>query len=142
MAAAAVLVLSTAWPPLAAEGASQLDVPHLQPCAAEQAQPVPPARWRATYLMAPFTAGQLVLADVVQDALLSAMRVRLYGVERGALDLLVVGSRTYAIESDGPAVRSCRSMGDTGWRPWPNGLIGPAARCARTAAVGGINLDW
>ena len=51
--------------------------------------------------MAPFTNAQLVLAEIVSDLALSAMRVKLHGVRRGSLDLFVAGNRTYVLKSEG-----------------------------------------
>ena len=60
-------------------------------------RPELPEKWRATYLMAPFTSGQLVVGDLIHDASLSAMRVRLFGLRSGALDLLIAGAETYLL---------------------------------------------
>src|SRR6478752_9475977 len=41
------------------------------PACRSTAHPRLPPHWRATYLMAPFTTGQLVVADIVHDASLA-----------------------------------------------------------------------
>src|SRR5215208_85167 len=89
------------------------------PACGSTAHPQLPQQWRAEYLMAPFTTGQLVLAEIVHDAPLAATRIKLYGVKRGAADFLVTGNTTYELASDGEAVAGCRDFGDTGWRPLP-----------------------
>src|SRR5215208_4706009 len=85
-----------------------LPLPRLEQCAADT-HPRLPEKWRATYLMAPFTRSQLVLSDIVYDAALPAMRVTLHGVKRGSADLLVVGDDTYVLSSAGTANQQCRS---------------------------------
>src|SRR5439155_5724861 len=68
-------------------------VPELPACRST-GHPQLPQHWRATYLMAPFTTGQLVLAEIVQDAPLAATRVTLYGVKLGRADFLVTANTT------------------------------------------------
>src|ERR1051326_8384240 len=56
-------------------------VPEFPACRSTAHPPLPP-RWRATYLMAPFTTGQLVVAEIIHDAPLAATRITLHGVKR------------------------------------------------------------
>src|SRR5919205_3298129 len=65
------------------------------PACRSTAHPQLPQHWRATYLMAPFTTGQLVLAEIVHDDALAATRIKLYGIRRGAADFLVTDNTTY-----------------------------------------------
>jgi hypothetical protein len=67
---------------------ARLPLPQLSACSSS-AHPRLPQRWRAIYLMAPFTTGQQVIAEIVHDGPLSATRLTLYGVERGVADFLV-----------------------------------------------------
>jgi hypothetical protein len=102
-----------------------------------------PDKWRGVFLMAPFTNAQLVLSEVQYDGTLPAMRVRLYGLRGGALDLFIEGSETYELTSeDNDEVRSCAKLGDTGWRPLPQDWLSPRSQCAGTAALGKTDVDW
>src|SRR5437588_7987386 len=69
-------------------------LPQLAACTST-VHPQLPQQWRATYLMAPFTMGQLVLSEIVHDAWLAATRITLHGVKRGSADFLVIGDKTY-----------------------------------------------
>jgi len=115
-------------------------VPQLEQCQTES-HPRLPEKWHATYLLAPFTNAQLVLADIVYDGSLSAMRVRLHGVRHGSLDLAVVGAHTYALSSrddDTP----CEDLGDTGWRPLPRDWLTAGSQCVGSASLGDTATDW
>lgn len=134
----AALMISSAA--AAQEQAALLPLPKLEKCATAS-HPRLPEKWRATYLMAPFTKSQLVLGEIVADTSLSAMRVRLYGVGRGSADLLVLGTNTYVLESDGAAIQ-CRSLGDTGWRPLPQDWLTASSQCVGSGPVGETAVDW
>src|SRR3990170_1070062 len=108
--------------------------PAVSPCSNAE-RPELPDKWRATYLMAPFTSGQLVVGDLVHDASLSATRVRLFGARSGALDLLIAGTETYLLESNETG-SACRRLGDTGWRPFPRELLTPQSQCVGSAPLG------
>jgi hypothetical protein len=121
------------------EGA-RMPLPQLATCESDT-HPRLPERWRATYLMAPFVNGQLVLGEIVYDAALPAMRVRLFGVKGGSADLLVTATTTYAL-GDAPASESCRDLGNTGWRPLPRDWLKPQSRCLGSAPVGETPVAW
>ncbi len=70
------------------------------------------------------------------------MRVRLYGLKAGALDLLVKGRETYLLSQGGTPPPACQDLGDTGWRVLPRDLLGHHARCEGSAPVGGLALQW
>lgn len=125
----------------AQERSTVLQVPTLGACRSS-AHPQLPQRWRAAYLMAPFTKAQLVLGEIESDAALGAMRVRLYGVQRGAADLFVQGERTYALAPDGAGRTACRDLGDTGWRPLARDWLTRASQCTGSAPVAGTAVDW
>jgi len=112
----------------------------LSPCSIIE-RPELPDKWRATYLMAPFTSGQLMVGELIHDASLSAMRMRLFGVRRGALDLLIAGTETYLLESKEGGL-ACRRWGDTGWRPLPHDWLTPQSQCVGSAPIGGTEVDW
>ena len=129
-----------------ASGAAQdlaalLPLPHLDKCDVS-ARPRLPEKWRATYLMAPFTKSQLVLSDIVYDGALPAMRVKLHGVKRGSVDLFVLGDNTFVVTSEGEAIKRCRGLGDTGWRPLPKDWLTPQSRCVGVAPIGTTTTDW
>jgi hypothetical protein len=116
-------------------------LPQLAACRTT-AHPQLPQRWQGTYLMAPFTTGQLVLATIVHDGAAGATRIRLYGIKRGMADFLVTGETTYALRTDGDAVTDCRDLGDTGWRPLPPDWLIGASRCTGSAPILGTPVDW
>jgi hypothetical protein len=135
--AVALLISSAA---AAQQQSALLPMPQLEKCEGAS-RPRLPEKWRATYLMAPFTKSQLVLGEIVSDQALSAMRVKLYGVRNGSADLLVVGTNTYVVESDGAAIQ-CRSLGDTGWRPLPQDWLTASSQCVGAAPIGATAVDW
>ncbi|MCA6113641.1 hypothetical protein J6524_01670 [Bradyrhizobium sp. WSM 1738] len=134
----ALLLLS---PAMAQEPRALLDLPQLAPCGSAS-HPRLPKKWRGTYLMAPFTKAQLVLAEIVADAGVSAMRVKLHGVKGGSLDLFVAGNRTYVLKSEGSTVKECRALGDTGWRPLPTDWLAPQSQCTGSAPIGDTPVEW
>src|SRR5215475_12611132 len=92
----AVVSVATASVAVAQEQAPLLPLPQLQRCDA-RAHPLLPEKWKATYLMAPFTNAQLVLGEITHDDSIPATRVTLHGARRGSLDLFVHGDKTYAL---------------------------------------------
>ena len=143
-----VLVLLTSFCVCAgAKAAVAQDLRPLQrlpefPACRSTAHPQLPQHWRATYLMAPFTTGQLVLAEIVHDASLAATRITLHGVKRGTADFLVTGSTTYELASDGDAVTGCRGLGDTGWRPLSQDWLTAQSQCSGSTPILGTPADW
>jgi hypothetical protein len=118
-----------------------LPLPELRACQ-PSVHPRLPEKWRGVFLMAPFTNAQLVLSEIQYDASLAAMRVKLYGLRGGALDLFVEGSETYELTSQDNEVRSCGKLGDTGWRPLPQDWLSPQSQCAGTAPLGKTDVYW
>ena len=137
LALSLLLVASAA----AQEPAALLPLPQFDRCD-QASHPLLPEKWRATYLMAPFNSAQLVIADIVHDASLPAMRVRLHGVQRGSADLLLIGSNTYHLVSEGTEIRSCRALGDTGWRPLPRDWLTRQSQCTGSAPIGETPVEW
>ena len=133
----AALLISAA---AAQDHSSLLSRPKLEACQFPS-HPQLPAKWQATYLMAPFTKSQLVLGNILYDGPLSAMRVKLYGVRQGSLDLFVIDDRTYVLVSDGSAIAR-QDLGDTGWRPLAQDWLTPQSQCAGSAQIGEIDVDW
>ena len=126
---------------VAQEQASLLPLPQLNQCRAAS-HPRLPEKWHAAYLMAPFANAQLVLSDIVYDASFPAMRVKLYGMRHGSLDLFVYGNNTYSLTSSASTVTECKEIGDTGWRPLPQDWLASQSQCEGSAPIGETDVDW
>ena len=137
----AIAALLVAAPARAQEQTALPPLPQLGKCDGTP-QPVLPEKWRATYLMAPFTGADLVLGDIEYDGSHPAMRVRLHGVKRGFVDVFVLGKNTYQVVSEGSEIRECRNLGDTGWRPLPRNWLTPRSQCLGSAPIGATEVDW
>jgi hypothetical protein len=74
-------------------------------------QPELPPRWRAVGLMAPFTDSQLDVGEFVFDGAAKAMRATVYGLESGAVDLLVTEQDTFQLSGPHGAPTGCKSLG-------------------------------
>lgn len=133
---ALLLALSPAF----AAAEPSLPLPALAPCA-DGTRPHLPDRWRAAYLMAPFSDSQLVLGELAVDRAVDAMRVTLHGTERGSADLLVSGTRTYVL-SERSGTTQCRAIGDTGWRPLPADWLAPRSQCVGAAPLATTDVQW
>lgn len=120
---------------------AQLPLPHLSACSS-LVHPRLPQRFRAIYLMAPFTTGQLVVGEIVHDGPLSATRLTLYGVKRGVADFLVMGDTTYLLPSAETGAKKCAALGDTGWRPLPADWLSDGSRCAGAGPVLRTPANW
>jgi hypothetical protein len=118
-----------------------MPLPTLSKCQTET-RPQLPQKWRATFLLAPFSNTQLVLGDIAYDGTLKAMRARLYGLKRGTLDLLVQGNSTYALTSRGSQIVGCEHLGDTGWRPLPENWLSVESQCAGSGPLAETSVDW
>jgi hypothetical protein len=116
-----------------------LPLPKLERCIG--AHPRLPDKWRAAFLMAPFTQAQLVLADIVQDQKIPATWVKLYGLRHGSADFLIVGKDTYVLASTESGIE-CTSLGDTGWRPLPQDWLKPQSHCSASAPIAETEVDW
>jgi len=80
-------------PAIAQQLAPLVPLPQLKTCSTN-VHPRLPENWHGIFLMTPFTNAQLVLSEIAYDASLPAMRIKLYGLRSGALDLLIDGSET------------------------------------------------
>ncbi|MGC2075078.1 MAG: hypothetical protein WA728_03400, partial [Xanthobacteraceae bacterium] len=70
-----------------------------------------PPRWRAIGLMLPFEQGQLDVGEFVFDGSLPAMRATVYGLQSGAVDVLITDSDTYLIRGPHDSPTDCISLG-------------------------------
>src|SRR5690242_12689009 len=91
--AVAVLTAVSATTALAQQ---RIPMPLFSACTKADA-PALPARWRAVSLMIPFSRQQLNVAELTYDSVLHAMRATLYGLESGAVDLLITEGETYEL---------------------------------------------
>jgi hypothetical protein len=144
MVRACVGLLAAAF--LTSTGAAQdlaplLPLPQLSQCSAAT-HPRLPEKWRAVFLMAPFTNAQLVLGEIIHDGSIPATRVRLHGVRNGSAEFLIAGSNTYVPGSRDSAAQPCRNLGDTGWRPLPQDWLTPQSHCSGSAPIGETPVDW
>lgn len=75
--------------------------------------PALPQRWHAVGLMLPFLRQQLDVGDFTYDGSLPALRATVYGLESGAVDLLITNTETYQLtgppDSPTAALRSAAS---------------------------------
>jgi hypothetical protein len=90
---AAFAVLAAALPDVAAGADEKTALPILSACRQTTAPQLPP-RWRAVALLLPFFHRQLDVGEFVYDGALPAMRATLYGLESGAVDLLITDKET------------------------------------------------
>jgi hypothetical protein len=109
--ALAALAAAIACLPARAEWSASL--PALAACTV--ARPELPARWRAVALMMPFHEGQLDIGEFVYDGSLPAMRASVYGLESGAVDLLITNGDSYRLTGPHHAPTGCTSLGRR-WR--------------------------
>ncbi len=100
-----------------------------------------PASWRAVYLMAPFSAGQLALGLFSHSEQRAATRVTLYGLRHGKLDLLIRGNQTHTLATVNGSL-TCEHLGDMGLRPFPQDLRSSHAVCQGAGPVMGQTVDW
>src|SRR5262249_39828662 len=97
-----------------------------------------PERWHGTFLMAPFTNTQLMLADITSDG--KMMRATLHGISRGSLDLFVKGDTTYVLSNNDNS-RACVALGDTGLRPLSRDWLTAQSQCTGAAPLGNTVVD-
>ena len=115
--------------------------PKMAACSSEK-HPRLPEKWRATYLMAPFTSAQLVLAEIEHDSTVGVTRARLRGLKHGSVDLVTLGTHTYQLLADGQGATGCHDLGDSGWRPIRRDWLSPTAQCVGSAPIGDVEVDW
>jgi hypothetical protein len=139
IAAAVALVLTV--PAGGQERASTLPLPQPAKCE-RRAHPQLPPKWRASFLLAPFTKAQLMLAEITHDGSLAATRIRVYGLEHGSAEFLIIGSNTYELQSEDASVVGCRKLGDTGWRALPRDWLGRTAQCVGSAPIAEMPAEW
>ena len=118
----------------------QTALPILSPCE-QTAAPVLPMRWRAVGLMFPFIRQQLDVGEFVYDGSLPAMRATLYGLESGAIDLLITDKETYQLTGPQDSPDSCTAVGRK-YSPPTSQWLSSEAICDGEAPVGPKKAQW
>ncbi len=97
-------------------------------------------RWRAVGLMTPFLAGQIDVGEFVYDASVPAMRASVYGLELGAVDLLITDQDTY-IPGPHSAPTRCTALGRK-LRVPPTQWLSSEAVCFGETPVANRLVQW
>jgi hypothetical protein len=103
--------------------------------------PVLPERWRAVGLLIPQQRVQIDVGDFVYDASLPAMRATVYGLESGAVDLLITDKQTYRLAGPHDAPTGCTALGPL-YRPPDRHWLSQDAVCDGEAPVGPKQTQW
>ena len=103
--------------------------------------PALPERWRAVGLLSPFQREQLDVGEFVYDDTLPAMRATVYGLESGAVDLLITANRTYLLSGPHAAPTACAGLGRTYSLPSPS-LMPKQAVCIGEVPLAAQPLEW
>jgi hypothetical protein len=103
--------------------------------------PALPARWRAVALMMPFVRQQLDVGEFVYDASVPAMRATLYGLESGAVDLLITDKETYQLSGPPNSPDACVAVGRKYAPPTANWLSSEAV-CDGEAPLVKTRVQW
>jgi len=133
----AVLLAACAMPAVAQQ---RIPMPLFSACTKTDA-PVLPARWHAVSLMIPFSREQLNVADLIYDSTLPAMRATVYGLDSGAVDLLITETETYELSGPHDSPDSCAALG----RKFPlpsNHWLSNEAVCIGETPLGKIPMQW
>jgi hypothetical protein len=135
--ALAAFAAALACSPAQAEWSASL--PGLAACTVER--PELPARWRAVALMMPFHEGQLDVGEFVYDSSLPAMRASIYGLESGAVDLLITDGDTYRLTGPHRSPTECTSLGRR-WRVPPAHWLRDKAVCIGRKKLAARVVQW
>jgi hypothetical protein len=100
-----------------------------------------PAKWRAVALMMPFLEGQIDVAELVQDTTVPAMRATVYGMESGAVDLLITEQDTYRLSGPHDAPTQCKSLGRM-FRPAPVQWLPEKSVCVGEGTFAKQEVEW
>jgi hypothetical protein len=103
-------------------------------------KPEMPSRWRAVGLMMPFLQGQIDVGEFVYDASIPAMRASVYGLESGAVDLLITNDQTYRLSGPHASPTACAGVGRL-FRPPARWLSSPAV-CVGEAKLAMHMMQW
>ncbi len=138
--ASALAIFAVAGAGHAAAEGEHSALPMLAAC---QPSTVPelPARWRAVGLMLPLLRQQLDVGEFVYDASIPAMRATVYGMESGAVDLLITDQQTYQLGGPHDSPDSCTALGRQ-YSPPPRRWLADKPVCDGEAPVGPRTVQW
>jgi hypothetical protein len=100
-----------------------------------------PYQWRAVGLMMPFEQAQLDVGEFVFDGLIPAMRASVYGLESGAVDLLITNEQTYRLTGPHAAPTGCTAVGRQ-FSPPPVQWLTPEAICVGEGKLASRQTQW
>lgn len=100
-----------------------------------------PDRWRAVAVMQPFLEGQIDVGEFVYDATVPAMRASVYGLETGAVDLLVTEAGSYRLSGPHRAPTQCTALGRM-WQVPPARWLSEDAVCIGKTRLAGRIVNW
>lgn len=123
-----------------ASAADSSGLPMFSPCK-PATPPALPTRWRAVGLMLPYLRQQLAVGEFVRDGSVPAMRATLYGLESGAIDLLITDKETYRLEGPHDAPNACTALGHKYTVP-ADSWLSPKSACDGEAPVGTKQTQW
>jgi hypothetical protein len=102
--------------------------------------PAMPQRWHAVGLMLPFLRQQLDVGDFTYDGSLPAMRATVYGLESGAVDLLITNTETYQLTGPPDSPDGCIALGQK-YTP-PTEWLSDKSVCQGEAPLGNKKVQW
>ena len=140
--APAILCGALTWPVAApAQNTALVPPPKFSACA-PATPPVLPPRWRTTALMSPFFLDeQLDIAEFVYDGTLPAMRATVYGLQSGAVDLLITATETYRLSGPHDSPTGCASL-KRKFKPPSAQWLSAQATCVGEVPLGKIPVQW
>jgi hypothetical protein len=103
--------------------------------------PTLPERWHAIGLMLPLLRQQLDVGEFLYDGSIPAMRATMYGLESGAVDLLITETQTYQINGLPDSPSSCTALGRQ-YTPPTTGWLAEKPVCDGEAPVGNKLVQW
>jgi len=142
---AALSGLAAAFAVVAVSGAASAadpntSLPILSACQ-RTAPPELPPRWRAVGLLFPFVRQQLDVGEFIYDGTLPAMRATLYGMESGAVDLLITDKETYQLTGPHDSPDACIALGSK-YRPPPSRWLSSEATCDGESPLASQPVEW
>jgi hypothetical protein len=123
-----------------ATAASPAALPTFNSCEPATAPQLPP-RWRAVGLMMPFERGQLDVGEFIYDSTVPALRARVYGLESGAVDLLITNKGSYLIDTTAGSSARCTSLGAE-LRPPSAQWLTSLSVCVGESPLGAHAVQW
>lgn len=101
-----------------------------------------PIRWRAVgIMMPPFLQGQIDIGEFIYDGALPAMSATVYGLESGAVSLLVTETDTFVLSGPHRSPTHCTSLGPRLRPPSPQWLSSQAV-CVGESTLATQPVQW